>query len=67
MKNYKIQITFSNQRPRAEVLISIFHFSLFIFHLSNSVASPLQIRSKSHFRDGTCKMVLQAIEHTWDG
>jgi hypothetical protein len=38
-------VTLSNQRPRAEILICIFHFT---FHLSNSVASPLQIRCKSH-------------------
>ena len=44
----KIQITPSNQRPRAEILICIFHFLLFTFHLSKSVANPLQIRCKSH-------------------
>ena len=43
----KIQITPSNQRPRAEILICIFHFLLFTFHLSKSVPNPLQIRCKS--------------------
>ena len=49
MKNYKIQVTLSNQRPWAEMLtcIFIFHFS-FKQLRCRAVANPLQIPFKFH-------------------
>ena len=47
-EKWKIQITLFNQRPRAEILTCIFHFSFFTFHLSKSASSPYQVRCKSH-------------------
>ena len=51
--------------PMVVSAIKIFVVTLQSETQSKAYAIPHQIRTKAHFRDGTCKMVLQAIEQTF--